>query len=94
MGDDHSSGDLLRLRQDTATWRDVDGEGVGLDLVGSRYLGINGSGRVLWLALVVGATAREMTDSLVREFGIPEDRARADVLAFVGDLRRRGLLED
>ena len=94
MGESQSSGDVLRLRQDAATWRDVDGEVVVLDLVASRYLGINGSGRVLWLALADGATESERTGALVREFGVPEDRARADVLAFVGDLRRRGLLEE
>ena len=85
---------MLRLRQDAATWRDVDGEVVVLDLAGSRYLGVNGSGRVLWLALADGATESELTEALVREFGVPEDRARADVHAFVGDLRQRGLVEE
>lgn len=83
----------LRLRADAVPWRDVDGEVVALDLDSSTYFGTNRSGSVLWMRLADGATRSELVRSLTDAFDVDEDRAKAEVDAFVEDLRTRGLLE-
>jgi hypothetical protein len=84
----------MRLRQAGLTWHVAGDDVVVLDLEGSVYLRLNGSGRVLWERLVEPCTESELTTALVAEYGIEEQRAAADVGGFLADLRRRGLLEE
>ncbi len=53
---------------------------------------LNGSGRYIWL----GITRKKKLSSIIRgvskEFGIPEDSARRDVMEFVRDLEAKGIL--
>lgn len=83
----------LRLRTDAVTWREVDGEVIALGLDSSTYFGTNASGALLWRRLSAGTTREDLVGSLKEAFDLDENRARADVDAFVGDLRQRGLLE-
>jgi hypothetical protein len=82
----------MQLRQDDLTWQVAGDEVVVLDLKGSVYLKINGTGRVLWEALTEARTDAELTTLLVERFGAPKDRAAADVAHFVDALRARHLL--
>jgi Coenzyme PQQ synthesis protein D (PqqD) len=84
----------MRLRQAGLTWHVAGDEVVVLDLEGSVYLKLNGSGRVLWERLAASSTEPELIAALVEQFGVDEDRASADVSAFIADLNRRALLED
>jgi hypothetical protein len=84
----------MQLRQDGLTWQVAGDDVVVLDLEGSVYLKLNGSGRVLWEALTAPRAAPELAALLVETYGIDEARANADVSAFVADLRRRGLLAE
>jgi hypothetical protein len=83
----------LRLRADRVTWRQVEDEVVVLDVDTSSYVGLNPSGALLWERLEEGATTEELSSVLSERFGLALDVARADVEAFVGGLRARGLLE-
>lgn len=71
----------------------MEGELVALDLRESRYLALNPTGRVLWDALVEGATRDELIEQLVEGFAIDRGRAAADVDAFTAELESRDLLE-
>lgn len=84
----------MRLRQNDLTWQVVGDDVVVLDLGGSVYLRVNGSGRVLWEALAAGAGEAELAGALVERFGIDAAQAGADVDAFLTDLRARGLVEE
>jgi hypothetical protein len=84
---------MMQLRQENLTWQVAGEDVVVLDLKGSVYLKLNGTGRVLWEALVDPRTDSELVSALVDKYGIDEERAAADVAAFLGDLRNRGLLE-
>ncbi len=84
----------MRLRQSELTWHAAGEEVVVLDLNGSTYLKLNGSGRVLWEMLAESATEDELVAGLVEHFAISEDRARADVDGFVSALHARNLIED
>ena len=65
-----------------------------LDLEGSVYLKLNGSGRLLWEALVGRRSEPELVATLVERYGIDEPRAAADVETFLAEVRRRDLLAD
>ncbi|MET0146548.1 MAG: PqqD family protein [Ilumatobacteraceae bacterium] len=83
----------MQLRTTDLTWQIAGDEVVVLDLGGSVYLKLNGSGRVLWEALAEPATEAELAAALVDRFGIDDQRAADDVAAFVGELRRRELID-
>jgi hypothetical protein len=84
----------MQLKQDGVVWHTVGDDIVVLDLNGSVYLKINGSGRVLWERLTQHTSERELAAALVDCYGIADDRAAADASNFVADLRRRELLTD
>lgn len=82
----------LQLRPTSLTWHVVGTDVVVLDLEGSVYLKLNGSGRVLWELLADAATCETLVSALVDAYGIDEVTAEADVREFVAELRRRNLL--
>lgn len=84
----------MRLRQNDLTWQVVSEEVVVLDLSGSIYLKVNGSGRTLWEALAEGSSEAELAARLAEQYGIDAEQASADVSAFLADLRGRGLVEE
>ena len=84
----------MQLRQENLTWQVAGDDVVVLDLKGSVYLKLNGSGRVLWETLAVPRTDSELAAALVDKFGIDAKLAAADVAAFVEQLRSRDLLAD
>ena len=84
----------MQLRQENLTWQIAGDEVVVLDLEGSVYLKLNGSGRVLWEALAELCTEAELTSALVDRYEIDEARAAADVAQFVDALRARRLLTE
>jgi hypothetical protein len=72
----------------------VEGEAVLLDLHGRRIMGLNPVGSFTF-GLVDGKRAvGDLAAAIAARFGVAEDRALADVAAFLGDLRARGLLEE
>ena len=87
------SSEPLRLRQNILDWREIDGEIVALDARSSSYVAANATGALLWRALAGGTTRQELAALLVREFGIDNERAEADVERFLAQLGDAGLLE-
>lgn len=83
---------ILRLRGDEVAWREFEGEAILLDLKMSTYFSTNASATVLWRMLDAGATHESLVAALVNEFEVDEQRARADVTAFLQSCRARGLL--
>jgi hypothetical protein len=82
----------IRLNTDAVSWREVDGEVIALRHESSEYLSTNGTGTVVWNALVPGASRPELVELLVTQYGIDESRAASDVDAFVDVLASHGLL--
>lgn len=83
----------IKVREDAAVWREVDGETVLLNLSSASYLGINASGSLLWSAIVEGATRSGLTDLLIERFGLDHQRATRDVDEFLETCRAHGLIE-
>jgi hypothetical protein len=83
-----------RLRDGAVSWRDVDGEVIALDIGSGEYLSLNGTGRILWMALVEPVSVEELGSLLTEAFDVSEDIATADASAFVADLADRSLLDE
>jgi hypothetical protein len=83
----------LKLRSADLEWRAVEGEVIVLDLEGSVYMSLNGSGAVCWEALAEGATRDELVRRLTERFDVAPERAARDVEAFLQELRSHGLLD-
>jgi Coenzyme PQQ synthesis protein D (PqqD) len=83
----------LKLRSDGLEWREVEGEVIVLDLEGSVYMSLNGSGAVCWHALAGGATRDEIVRRLTERFNVARERAERDVEDFLQELRSHDLLE-
>lgn len=82
----------MQLRKQDLTWNVAGEDLVILDLEGSVYLKLNGSGRLLWELLSEPRDVDSLESALVAEYGIDRERAKTDVDAFLTDLRARGLL--
>jgi hypothetical protein len=81
-------------RHSEVIWRPVDGRVVGLDLRSSRYFSLNPSAVALWDRLAADAEPDDLVEVLEREYGLDAERARADVEAFLGELRGAGLIDE
>jgi hypothetical protein len=71
--------------------RELDGEMVLLDLRSGRYFGLNATAARVWEMLKAQMPEDTMVQALVDEFDVTDDRARADIEAFVTVLVDRGL---
>ena len=71
---------------------EVMGEPVIVDLREGTSIALNGTAAAIWRGLVRGQAPTQIARDLAAAFGIEEQRARADVAAFLSTLARRGLV--
>jgi hypothetical protein len=83
---------VIKLKQGDVHWREIDGEVIALETRASRYVATNGTGTVLWRALLAGTTREGLADELVSEYGIERARAQADADRFLETLVELDLL--
>ena len=84
---------MLKLREDTIRWKEIDGETILLDLRTSMYLSVNPSATLLWRMLAEGTTREALVQALDNEYAIGSDQAREDVELFLADCAARGLVD-
>jgi len=82
----------FKIRDDALDWIEAGDEIIALDRRSASYLSANSSAALLWRRLVAGATRRGLVEELVNTFDIDEERAVADVKAFLAQLEGAGLL--
>ena len=85
---------IVRVAADHLEWREVESEVVILDLRSSRYLSMNSSAAALWKQLLLGAASEKLVEALRSTYGLSEERASADVHAFLDEVIRLGLAEE
>lgn len=85
---------VLKVRDGSVIWRELDGETVVVEVSTATYLGTNASGTSLWRALVDGATREQLVHRLLDEFDVEEPIAASAVDDFVAACRQRGLLDE
>jgi hypothetical protein len=71
----------------------VEGEAVLLDLQGRRIMGLNPVGSFVFGLIDGVRTVEALSAAVAERFHVDAARARADVRAFLADLRTRGLVE-
>jgi hypothetical protein len=86
------AGEPLVLAEESLTWREVDGEIVVLDRRSWMYMGVNGSGVLLWKQIIEGASRPRLVECLCNEYEIDEEVAQHDVEAFLEMLSSHDLL--
>jgi hypothetical protein len=82
----------LKLAEESLTWREVDGEIVVLDRRSWMYMGVNGSGVLLWKQLVEGASRPQLVKCLCDAYEIDAEEAQRGVESFLEMLRSHDLL--
>ena len=78
---------------DRVSWRQVDKEGVILDLESSDYFSVNEVGVFIWEKLGAGETPKEIALAICEEYEVSEEQAQKDVLALIKELLKRKLIE-
>ena len=75
-------------------WREVDQEGVVLDLATSVYFGLNRAGSSLWPRLLTGTTYDQLVQELIDCAPSPLSREQADleISAFLSAVNAENLL--
>lgn len=53
---------------------------------------LNGSGKFIWQEIVRKRPVSGISKSLSKKFDIPEEKANKDVLSFVRDLEKKGII--
>lgn len=83
----------LAARADVLSCAVGDDGAVLLDPHAGVYLGLEGSGALIWAALSRSATSiAELCDAVAADYDVTAEACEPDVRAFVDDLLRRGLV--
>jgi hypothetical protein len=77
---------------DNYSWRDVNNELVVLNLQSGEYFTFNDVGRLIWISVNDGKRVEDITKLVVEQYATTEDKAQADVKAFISNLLSEGLL--
>jgi hypothetical protein len=83
---------ILRRRKDLIA-AETDGEMVVLDADRGDFLQLNSSAARIWALLEEPLTLAALCGRLAEQFATGAAECRADVIAFVGLLRERGMIE-
>ena len=57
-------------------------------------INLNGSGAFLWKTMENDTTEAQMVAALLNEYDVDEERAKADVAAFIAKMKDAGLIEE
>ena len=71
---------------------EIDGEAVILDVDSGQFFQLNKIGSRIWAALAAPMTMRELCRAMEEAFAVDPDTCRRDVLTFVGQMARHGLV--
>ena len=80
------------LRQVVDTWVVLPLADKTIDFNG--MITLNESGVLLWNTLEKGADLDALADALLAEYAVSDHQAREDALAFIGELRSVGCLDE
>ena len=85
----------MKLNPFTVMAEQFDGTGLVFNPESNAAVSLNKTGVYLWNRLKEGATEAELTAGLLEKYeGVTEEKAAADVKAFLEELRSRSLLSE
>jgi hypothetical protein len=73
-------------------WKEVGEKIVVLNLDSGRYFSLNGTGSVIWTALMEKARLDEIVDRICATFEIDAENARNDAEQMIDEFVRNGLI--
>ncbi|WP_447972597.1 PqqD family protein [Nitrospira sp. Kam-Ns4a] len=74
-------------------FRELQSEGVILNLNTGVYFGLDAVGTRIWRLLREHGQVQKVLDSLLQEYDVPEARCREDLLNLLVQMREKGLIE-
>lgn len=83
---------IIYTINDEIAHREIEGQILILRPDDNFLYTLNGSGRYIWLGIAKKKKLSSIVKGVSKEFGIPEDSARRDVMEFVKDLEAKGIL--
>ncbi len=83
---------LLPHVPEHVVYREVDGALVLTSLKAGGFLRLDDIGREVWTAVASGTDIEVLIGRLREMYDVPADVCRADVVAFLDDLHKRGLI--
>ncbi len=78
---------------DGILFRELQGEGVILNLNTGVYFGLDPVGTRIWQLLQDARPLQQVLDALLQEYDVPEARCREDLLTLLAQMRDKGLIE-
>jgi hypothetical protein len=80
-------------RADGLSFTELDGELVCLNLETGEYSGLQDVGQTIWEHLDQPRDVDQLVRHVVAEYDVEDDRARADIEAFLSQLSEAGFVE-
>lgn len=75
------------------TMADLEDEAVLLNITTGHYFGLNQVGRRIWTLLEQPRQVGDLVDHLAGDYDVPRSDLESDVLAFLGRLHEKGLID-
>ena len=72
---------------------DLSGEAAILNLKSGVYFGLNAVGASIWKLIQEPRSVNEINDALVQEYDVDPDQCEKDLLALLGELLSKELIE-
>ena len=73
-------------------WKEVGENIVVLNLDSGRYFSLNGTGSLIWTALMEKVGLDEIADRICATFKVERDRARRDVAPMIDEFVSKGMI--
>lgn len=83
---------MYRVKKSVA-YRVIDGQAILVDTGTNKMMMLNETGSHVWQGIHDGKTIGEMTDSIVQNYAIDDEAAKADVTGFVQLMLNKNLVE-
>jgi hypothetical protein len=80
------------IRSDHPLAADLDDETVLMSLESGHYYGLEGTARRIWELLAAPRTVADLSRQLAAEYQVSPEQCAAEILPFIEELRREGLL--
>lgn len=92
MADEISLDSTVRASADQIS-AELESDTAVLHFASGTYFGLDEVGGFIWKQLQAPVRVTTVRDAVVSEFDVAEATAESDLLAFLGDLQARGLLD-
>jgi hypothetical protein len=80
------------IRSNEPVTAPVDDELVMADIDAGKYYGLNGGGTTIWKFLEKGISVEDLCKNLCNVYEVTNEQCSVEVLAFLKDLKDRGLI--